>query len=264
MADNKPDSKKTARAKAAAAREQQQAKERRKERNTRLLIGFVAAAIVIAIIGGAVMYSNNNSKTSNKVSPDSNAALPKTVIKDTYAFPFKADAKTDIPLVQVWLDPQCPGCKQFATQGAEAALKTAADANKINLQFRPTTFLDDMIKNDSSSRAVSAWGCAIDQGRGNQYLETLYANQPTEGVGFTQDVLTSFGSSAGITGEAFTTFEQCVNNKTYLGWAANSTDLYNQEGVQGTPSVYVNGKVLPLEGVTAENLIQKVLEAAKQ
>lgn len=263
MAAKMPESNKSARQKAAAAREDQLNKERRKERTTRILIGVVAAVIVVAIIGGAVLYANSNSSSSSKVSPDASNALPKTVIPETYAVPFKPDAKSDIPLVQVWLDPQCPGCKSFATGGAETILKTAATANKINLQFRPTTFLDAMIGNDSSAQAVAAWGCAIDQGRGTQFQDTMFANQPAEGKGFTQQDLLSFGQSAGISGDGLTTYEQCVTAGTYLGWAANSTDRYNQEGVQGTPSVYVNGKDLSLEGITPANLLQKIEEAAK-
>lgn len=264
MADKKPESKKTARAKAAAARQEQLAKEKRKERTTRIIIGVVAALIVIVIIGGAALYAKSNSGSSGKVGPDSSHALPKTVIPETYAVPFKPDAKSDLPLVQVWLDPQCPGCKQFSTGGSEAALKAGAEANKINLQYRPTTFLDSMLGNDSSAQAVSAWGCAIDQGRGTQYIDTVFQNQPQEGKGYTLDQLIAFGSTAGITGEAATTFDQCVKDGTYLGWAANSTDKYNEENVPGTPSVYVNGKELNLQGVTPANLVEKVLEAAKQ
>lgn len=263
MADNKPESKKSARAKAAAAREEQLAAERRKELRTRILIGLVSALAVIGIIGGSVIYSKNNASSNGPVGPDANHALPKTVIPETFAAPFKPDAKADLPLVQVWIDPQCPGCKQFSTGGFEAALKTAATANKINFQLRPTTFLDAMIGNDSSAQAVSAWGCALDAGKGTQYIDTVFANQPQEGVGYTQANLISFGASAGITGDAATTFEQCVKDGKYLGWAANSYNLYQEENVKGTPSVYVNGKEFSLDGVTLANLIQKIEEAAK-
>ncbi|MFZ1362320.1 MAG: thioredoxin domain-containing protein [Candidatus Nanopelagicales bacterium] len=264
MAKNQPESKKTARAKAAAARQEQLAKEKRKERTTRIIIGVVAAVIVVVIIGGAALYANSNSSSSSNVGPDAGHALPKTVNSETYAVPFKPDAKSDLPLVQVWLDPQCPGCKQFSTGGSETALKAAAEANKINLEFRPTTFLDASLGNDSSAQAVSAWGCAIDQGKGNQFLDTMFANQPQEGRGYTTDNFISFGTTAGITGDAATTFNQCVTNGTYLGWAANSTQKYNEEGVPGTPTIYVNGKELSLQGVTPANLVEKVLEAAKQ
>lgn len=263
MAANNKESNKSTRQKAAAARAEQLSQERRKERMTRLIIGIGAAVAVIVIIGGAVFYSNSNSKPSGTATADPNAALPKTVISQTYAIPYKVDAKTNLPLVQVWLDPQCPACKQFATSGPEEILRKGADENKINLQFRPTTFLDEMLKNDSSAQAVSALGCALDQDKGTGFMDALYANQPQEGKGFSQADLISFGKTAGITGEAFTTYEKCVQNSTYLGWAANSTQQYNELGIKGTPTVTVNGKEFPMDGVTPQNFIQKIQEAAK-
>lgn len=262
MAKGNSSSKQNAREKAAAAREAQLAQEKRKERMTRILIAVVCVVAVVGIIGGAVVYSNNNKAASGAVGPDPSHALPKTVSSETYALPFKADPKAGVPLVQIWEDPQCPACAQFEGT-AGPILEAAAQANTINLEYRPTTFLDPKIGNDSSSRAISAWGCAVDEGKGNQFHNTMFQNQPTEGAGYTQQVLIGFGQSVGIEGADFTKFETCVNNLTYTGWAANSTEKFQQDGIEGTPTVVVNGKVLSTEGVTPANIIEKIQEAAK-
>ena len=63
-----------------------------------------------------------------------------------------------------------------------AGIEALANQGKIRLIWRPTTFLDGNLKNDSSSRAAAAWGCAIDAGKAAEYHNTIYANQPKEGA----------------------------------------------------------------------------------
>jgi hypothetical protein len=114
------------------------------------------------------------------------------------------------------------------------------------LFWRPTTFLDRNLNNTSSAEAVSAWGCAIDAGKAMEYSALVYANQPTEGAGFTTAQLIDFGVQAGIGGAELETFTQCVEDGTYLGWAVNSTALFYEQNVPGTPTGFLNG--LPLDG----------------
>ena len=115
--------------------------------------------------------------------------------------------------------------------------------------WRPTTFLDKNLSNDASARATAAWGCAIDQGKTQEYHNAIYANPPSsEGVGFTNDVLLSFASDAGIEGANMDKFKTCFESQKYLSWAANSTDAFYKSGAQGTPYGVLNGK--PLDNAT--------------
>ncbi len=113
-----------------------------------------------------------------------------------------------------------PGCAQLeATMGDQ--IEQLAEAGKVNLVWRPATFLDPHFASvspnpNSSQRAAAAWGCAIDAGKSAEYHKTVFANQPaTEGDGWTDEQLLEFGKQAGLTGEAYTTFETCFNDKTY-------------------------------------------------
>jgi protein-disulfide isomerase len=86
----------------------------------------------------------------------------------------------------------------------------------------------------------------------------VFANQPaTEGAGYSQQQLLDFGTKAGITGAAYTTFESCVKNATYADWAGNSYQAFQDAGVPGTPTAYLNGTEVP--GATLNDM--KALEA---
>lgn len=241
------------REKAAAARAEALRAERARQRRTSILIGL-GLVVLVGLIVGAVVWNNAQSSTpSGSVTlpaPDPGAALPTGVLgsdSDT-AYGYPLDPAAGTPVLQVWEDFQCPICKEFeATYGS--SLKKLAQDGTVKVVYRPTIFLDysqlGLGTDHASARATSAWGCAIDAGVGEAYHSTVFANQPTEGVGYTQDVLKQFGATAGLSGGALTTFESCVDQQTYLGWASNSYQAFQDNGIPGTPNLVLNGKELP-------------------
>lgn len=265
MSDSK-DTKRTTRERAAQARAEQLAAEKRRERTVRIVGTIAVLAVVAAIIGLAVFASrsgsNDTASASSSPSADSNAALPKGVLaasdaKAPFGVPVGTAPKT-APVLEIWEDFQCPACAQVEKANGAGIVKLANDG-KVQLIWRPTAFLDRNLNNDSSIRAVAAWGCAIDQGKAEEYHATVFANQPEkEGTGYTDDQLLAFGKDAGLSGAAYDTFAKCYTDRTYLGWANNSYNQFLQDGIPGTPNATLNGKDLP----TATLVDEKALEAA--
>ena len=165
--------------------------------------------------------------------------------------------------MQLWEDFQCPACAQFE-KTLQPTLIAAAQQQKINLQWRPTTFLDQNLKNTASVLATSAWGCAINAAKPVEYHSAVFAAQPKqEGAGYTQQQLLDIGQQVGIAGADYSTFEACVKANTFDGWAANSYNLFNEQGVQGTPTMYVNGKEVPVSGIqNGDQLMAAINKAA--
>ena len=64
------------------------------------------------------------------------------------------------------------------------------------------------------------------------------------GPGFTNDQLISIGEQVGLTSE---TFASCVNDGTYDGWVSNVAQSGVDEGVNTTPTFFVNGEQVQLE-----------------
>ena len=133
----------------------------------------------------------------------------------------------------------------------------------MQLVYRPTAFLDNNLGNDASARATAAWGCAIDAGKVKEYHNTVFANQPEqEGTGFTDEQLLAFADEAGITGDALDTFTSCVADRTYLGWAANSTEAFYSSNVQGTPFALLDGVEVPTETLMDKAALDALVAAA--
>ena len=254
------------RQRAAAAREASNAGEKRRERTVRIVGGATVLLVVVGIIGLAV-FARSTETASGDVTAgaDPSAALPKDALPagDPHKYGVVyGTAPAGSPVLEVWEDFQCPACG--AVEAANGAgIAQLAEDGKVKLVWRPTTFLDKNLGNDSSLRAVAAWGCAVDAGKAREYHDTVYANQPaTEGSGYPEDQLIAFGTEAGITGDAAATFSACVQDGTYRAWAANSTQFFYDAGIEGTPLAKLDGIVIPNEKLADKAALDQVIADA--
>lgn len=237
--------------KAAAARQAANAQEQRRERMVRIIGAITVAVVVVAIIGVAIFAKTSSGSStaapSVTASADPSAKQPEGTLDaqnaDAYGVPYGSNP--DAPVLAIWEDLQCPACK--AVEDANGAgIEKLADEGIVRLVWRPTTFLDTNLGNDSSVRATAAWGCAIDAGKAKEFHNTVYANQPEkEGTGYTDDQLVTFAEDSGITGADLDTFKACMKDGTYLAWAANSTAMFYSSGAGGTPTAIFNGQQVP-------------------
>ncbi len=267
MAEGKSEGKKDARQKAAEARAAALAKEKRRERSIRIIGGLVVLLVVGVIIGGAIIVSGGNS--SETATPDDNAAVPAGVSTTDYRYTVNPGVAGDVPTVLIYEDFQCPFCKKLEDSSGVALLEQA-NQGKIKLQYQPGIFLDANLRNVGSQTATASWGCAIDAGKGVEFHEAVFAAQPAEETvgapGFTKDQMIALGEGVGITGEAFTTFEACVNDGKYNSWAANSNAQFEVAGVSSTPSIFVNGTEINSQQVDIYDpaaLLAAIEQAAK-
>jgi protein-disulfide isomerase len=238
-----PSSAKDRRERAAQARASAEAGAKRRERLVRIIGGAVVGLLVVGIIGVAWFASNSEREGTELVvaEPDPSAPLPAGVLgpDDPFAFGVVYGTATDTaPAVEIWEDMQCPACGDLE-KAAGANLAEAAEAGDIRLIWRPVTFLDRAT--DASTRAIAAWGCAIDAGKLREYHDRIYEDQPQAGEGWTDAQLLQYGTDVGIVDEAYTAFEDCVRDRRYVAWGANSTAEAIAAGVQGTPTVLVDG-----------------------
>lgn len=236
------------REKAAAARSAAESAEKRRERTIRIAGAATVVAVVVAIIGVAIVARNADPTAGGPADPvaaaDPAAKVPAGTLPagDEHAFGV-VYGSADGPTLAIWEDFQCPACGALEEANG-AGLAKLADEGKVRLVWRPTAFLDRNLGNDSSQRAIAAWGCAIDQGKAREFHDLVYANQPeTEGTGWTDSELTGFAESVGVAD--IPAFEQCVADRTYLAWAANSTQAFYDGNVQGTPFGTLDGVEVP-------------------
>lgn len=250
------ESKKSTKEKAAAARAAAEAEQKKRDRRIQIIGGSIIAVLVLGIIGVGVWGSRQSSSTASNGLPTdivADAAVPTGANGDGGDYPWSMpiNSASGKPTLAIWEDFQCPACAAFEAQYGKSVEAIAA-AGTANVIYRPTTFIQNNFPKSpnplSSTRAASAYGCAVDAGKveGQKFHDTVFANQPaTEGDGWTNEQLIQFGKDSGITGDKLTTFTSCVNDVKYQNWANNSYLVFRSANVPGTPALFLNGKEVP-------------------
>ena len=255
---------KSAKVKAAEARNKEAAAQKKRQRFINLSIFATVTLVVVGIVGGAFVTSQSN-KVADQPNPKAAAPVGTIPAGEKYEYGVKKNDAPDAPVLEIWEDFQCPACGTFESQFG-ATINDIAEKNLAQVILRSTSFLDTRFPGQNSQRAAGAWGCAIDQGRGNAFHDAAYSNQPfSEGDGYSKEQLLDIGRQAGITGTQYDEFEQCVVDKKYLAWAANGTATMIAEGVTGTPTLILDGEALTDEQrATPETLLEAVKAANPQ
>jgi protein-disulfide isomerase len=206
---------------------------------------IVIGVFVLALVVGIVVQSTRSKSENTKVVTPKRALGPNdSEIEGAGSAPV---------LVQEYADFQCPTCKLFHDRVA-STVDDLVRQKKIRFAYTYFPFLGD-----ESVTAASAAVCAGDQKKFFPYADLLYTNQHAENSGFlTTDQLVTFGRDAGITGGAFTTFEQCVRAGTYEGFVRRQAENASKRGVNATPTVFVTGP----NGKTVELTIDQALTPA--
>jgi protein-disulfide isomerase len=136
--------------------------------------------------------------------------------------------------------------------------------NQVKLVSHTLSFLDNNLRNDSSNRAANAAACAADADKFLQYHAAVFQGQPAkEGEGYTDARLKEFATQAGITGAAMTTWQKCYDDRAHNQWVESVQEQSGKDGVQGTPTIRLNGKDVSLQGLTQQSLAEQVKAATK-
>ncbi|MEQ3551094.1 thioredoxin domain-containing protein [Pseudonocardia nematodicida] len=205
------------------------------------VIGAVVV-LVFAVLVGAAVYAKT--RPAEVVTPPNASG---------YSVPV-GDAGAPAT-IDVYLDFQCPVCKQFEATSGPTVDKLVA-GGQARVAYHPIAILDRTSPDRYSTRAGAASGCAAADGVFPQYAKALYANQPAEGsAGLTDQKLAELGTQAG----GSPGFAQCVDDQTYAGWIGAATAQAAKDGISGTPTVLVNGA--PLQNPTPQAITQAVAAA---
>jgi protein-disulfide isomerase len=140
-----------------------------------------------------------------------------------------------VTTIDVWEDPQCPVCKMFTDANGQY-LESLIREKKATVRYHLLSFLGD-----ESVRAANASFCAADEGQFLDFHKAIYTVQSSlENSGFwSNETLVNIGKKIGISS---TTFEDCVNKGSKVDLVQANSDSMSKYGVQGTPTVFINGK----------------------
>jgi protein-disulfide isomerase len=226
----------------------------------RVVVATVVVVLVLAAVVTAVLLG---SRDKQEATAAGGSALPKNVAAMGAGIVVNPGAPATVPTLDMYEDFQCPVCARFE-QIFGLQIVDMVKANQIKLVAHPLSFLDDNLRNDSSNRSANAAACAADAGRFLQYHAATFQGQPTqEGAGYTDAQLRKFAETAGITGTALTTWDQCYTARSHNQWVESVQTQSEKDGVNGTPTVKLNGKTLNLSGLTQASLAGRVKAATR-
>lgn len=243
-----------------ALRRQQEAQQRAKRLQRVIIVGAVVLAVVVAGVFATIFFSQLNKGTGTPAAGGT-SGVPVNATADSSGIVVNPGKfKDGVPKVEVFLDYQCPVCKQFEAKFG-GTLDEMATKGEIQLIYRTMTFLDSNLRNDASTRAGVAAACADNVGAYSAYHNAIFAGQPTtEGAGYTTEQLrVTFAATAGITGDKLATFQKCYDNRATGTFVQGTNEAAAKAGVNSTPTIMVNGTKLD-----NNTLFQETTEAFKQ
>lgn len=232
----------------AASLKAQADKQASRDKRVKLFGGLAVGAVAVGIVLAGYFGAKSAQPTTPTADPDAKSPLGVT---STYGLPLAPVDSAKSTLV-IYEDPQCPICKLFEQQFA-SSLRALVTNGKINLVYQMATFIDDNLpqSDQASRRSIAGLGCAVDQGKGVEYHDLVFANQPaTEGDGFSDELLRKLGETAGLTGAKLTSFQKCFDDGTYLGWADNANQYFRDQNIPGTPNLVLDGTTIPDTAIT--------------
>ncbi|MFE0698527.1 thioredoxin domain-containing protein [Streptomyces sp. NPDC058872] len=240
----------------AAARERLRAERERqakKDRMRRQLVVGVSAVAVLAVAGGigyAVVQANKPSQWEAAADAKTVTAPKNTTgTNGTTVVIGKDSAKKTLELYE---DSRCPVCATFE-QNVGATVEKDVEAGKYKIKYVGATFIDNGIPGEGSKNALSALGAALDVSPEAflTYKSALYSAQfhPEEKDDkFAKDayLLEVADSVPALKGNA--AFKKDVEEGTFDAWAMKMSQAFDESGVQGTPTLKMDGKPVTAEG----------------
>ncbi|GAB2987027.1 DsbA family protein [Nocardioides montaniterrae] len=211
------------------------AEQQRKERQRRLLaMGGVGLVMVLIVAGAIALGVINKHKNDTKVE----AAIAST--SGTYGVKFGPDSATHH--VVIYEDFLCPFCGALEKGTRSRIAQLAADGT-VQVEYRPFDLLSRL--GDYSARSAGAFSVVLDKAGpdvAKKFHDLLYENQPSEeGPYLSDEDLVKYAVEAGAKESQV---KGPIESGAGLAWAKAATKAALGTGLQGTPTVVVDGHLL--------------------
>jgi protein-disulfide isomerase len=248
-----------------AARERLRVERERQAKRAKVRRQVIVACSVVAVlaaaggIGYAVVQANKPGqweavKDEKVVAPANTTGTDGTTV---------VIGKSSAPkTLKVYEDPRCPICAQFE-QTVGSTVKQDIDAGKFKIQYIGGTFIDgDALgkgtigsRGEGSKNALSAMGAALNVSPEAflEYKTALYSQKwhpdETDDKFKKDDYLIEVANTVPALKDN-AKFQTAVKNGTYDAWALAMSKTFdtNKDGVTGTPSFVMDGKMLTTPG----------------
>ncbi len=223
---------------------------------------LMALVIIAAFVIGMLLTKVQYLEGQNGTTPGTQQAVAGTTQPSTAPsapvnvgignLPVMGNANAKVKVIE-FADFQCPFCEQWFKTVEPSFIKDYVDTGKVAFYWRDYPFLGQ-----ESTDAANAARCANAQGKFWQFHDYLYNHQGQENSGaFSKTNLEQFASDMGLN---TSDFNSCMDNNTYAKDAAADLADGQKAGVNGTPTVFING--VPVVGAQPYSAFQQAINQA--
>ncbi|ANW20643.1 DsbA family protein [Streptomyces clavuligerus] len=240
----------------AAARErirQQQEAQAKKDRTRRQLIVVGSTLGGLALVGGIAFGVKKASEPSAwdaaKNAKSVTAPANTTGTNGTELIIGKPEAKKTLELYE---DSRCPSCAVFEQQVGKVLEKDVEDG-KYKIKYIGATFIDNLDNGEGSKNALSALGAAVNVSpeaflgfKAALYSAEMHPKESKDSFAEDSYLLKVADKVPALKDNA--QFEKDVKEGTFDAWAMKMSATFEKSGIEGTPSLRMDGKLVTTEG----------------
>lgn len=204
------------------------------------LVGAVTGYFMALTMLGKAPLLELPAQAALAAQPMAPVELPDVMAPDTlkgardYLRAGPADAKVQVVLFE---DAQCPYCKQLSAGPVRQMLDAYLPTGHVAVTYRHYAFLDDW-----STKIALAMECAGKEGRFWAYHDLVFDDATAAGGGELSDArLAGWAEIVKLDADAFAA---CMADPGTRALVASDLDAGRALRVQGTPTIFVNGKRL--------------------
>jgi len=213
------------------------------------LTGILGVLFVLAFFNVVDLGENSGPTGAAVVAPDTQiptAPLEKQDVKYDGA-PILGEEDAPVTIVE-FSDFQCPYCARFFEQTFPQLKENYIKTGKVKLAFRhlPLSF------HQYAQKTAEASECANEQGKFWEYHDTVFNNQDQ----LSDTILSTWAGEIGLDVKKF---DDCLESGKYKEKVQADSNDAGSYGVSGTPSFFVNGKLLV--GAQPYEAFQQVIDA---
>jgi protein-disulfide isomerase len=250
MSKAKNSESKTSMTKRQMIKERRRQQQRRQRLSLIAIVAAVALGIAALLIVPGILEASKPVGEFVRITPTTWPMVKGSALGDPNA-PVK---------IEVWEDFQCPACQTYTREIEPLVIQEYIPTGQVYYIFRQFPFLDDNAATKESDQAANASMCAAEQERFWDYHNILFANWNGENLGaFSNRRLVAFAESLELD---MPKFNACFKENRYKAEIAKDLSDGRQAGVQGTPSIFLNGELLTPGRVPQMGDIKRAVEAA--
>jgi protein-disulfide isomerase len=210
----------------------------------------LAILVAAAMVSGSILYIGSGGIPSALIKDaaapsqgDVQEPAPVAIDDPSVLFgandPVIGNAKAKVTIVE-FSDFQCPFCRKFFNETYAQIKKEYIDTGKARMVFRhyPLPF------HDAAKPSALAAACANEQNKFWQFHDKMFQEQDKKGTGTVTYGVAELKTWAAQVGVNATQFNACLDSAKYASKVDVDTADGAKYGVNGTPSFFINGKLL--------------------